>query len=349
MPYNPDWPQHGEKLTSFQLREQWNGVAALAAQPGPPGKDGRDGNDGADGRGIAAVNDNGDGRVIVVLTDGSTSGPFSVASGPQGIQGERGNDGAPGPMGGTGDQGPAGNDGVSIVNVYDSGDGRAMVQLSNGQTFGPFTVAMGPQGLQGDPGPQGEQGPAGADGRSVTNVRDNGDGRVVVDMSDGSSYGPFSVANGPQGAAGEPGPAGPPGPNFNMRGDWESWSGYNSGDLVAYNGNVYVSFQDGVAGPPPDQDSRWKLLTIVGSPGAPGGQGPQGEPGSPGSDGAPGPAGPPGEVTSQQLNDAINGTPRNVDGFSQLYITISDPPTQSEMQQLLDSHNALVLALRRNV
>ncbi|MCX6898255.1 MAG: hypothetical protein NT105_06100 [Verrucomicrobia bacterium] len=46
---------------------------------------------------------------------------------------------------------------------------------------------------------------------------------------------------------------------------------------------------------------------------------------------------------------AINGTPRNVDGFSPLYITISDPPTQSEVQQLLDSYNSLILALRRNV
>jgi len=57
--------------------------------------------------------------------------------------------------------------------------------------------------------------------------------------------------------------------------------------------------------------------------------------------------------TAQQMNDAIsgaiNGTPRNVDGFSQLYITISDPPTQSEVQQLLDSYNSLILALRRNV
>ncbi|MCX6901669.1 MAG: hypothetical protein NT105_23565 [Verrucomicrobia bacterium] len=57
--------------------------------------------------------------------------------------------------------------------------------------------------------------------------------------------------------------------------------------------------------------------------------------------------------TAQQMNDAIsgaiNGTPRNVDGFSQLYITISDPPTQSEVQQFLDSYNNLIIALRRNV
>jgi len=38
-----------------------------------------------------------------------------------------------------------------------------------------------------------------------------------------------------------------------------------------------------------------------------------------------------------------------VDGFSQLYFAINDPPTQSEVQQILDSYNNLILALRRNV
>ena len=63
----------------------------------------------------------------------------------------------------------------------------------------------------------------------------------------------------------------------------------------------------------------------------------------------PGPAGAPGEVSAQQLSDAIAGTPRNVDGITPLYITISDPPTQSEVQQILDNYNGLVLALHRNV
>ncbi|MFA6560762.1 MAG: hypothetical protein WCV00_02510 [Verrucomicrobiia bacterium] len=55
------------------------------------------------------------------------------------------------------------------------------------------------------------------------------------------------------------------------------------------------------------------------------------------------------DAMNSAIGAAINGTPRNVDGFSQLYITISDPPTQSEVQQLLDSYNTLILALRRNV
>lgn len=211
MPYNPNWPQHGEKLTSFQLREQWNGVAALAQQPGPQGpagkdgqdgKDGRDGVDGqpgangadgtpgangSDGRSIAEVYDSGDGRAMVRMSDGATYGPFTIASGPAGPQGERGSDGG---------QGPTGNDGRGIAEVYDSGDGRAMVRLTDGSTFGPFTVAGGPQG---------QQGSNGNDGRGITNIRDNGDGTLSVDMSDGSSQGPFAMPAGPAGPQGPQG------------------------------------------------------------------------------------------------------------------------------------------------
>jgi hypothetical protein len=60
-----------------------------------------------------------------------------------------------------GPQGPSGNDGVSVTNVYDDGSGRCIIQLSNGATFGPFTVANGPQGPQGNPGTDGTQGPQG--------------------------------------------------------------------------------------------------------------------------------------------------------------------------------------------
>jgi len=76
--------------------------------------------------------------------------------------------------------------------------------------------------------------------------------------------------------------------------------------------------------------------------------------------------GPAGEVTTQQLNDAvadrptngamngaisdaINGTPRNVDTIGTLDIVISDPPSQGEVQLLLDNYNNLVRALKRNI
>jgi hypothetical protein len=252
--------------------------------------------------------------------------------------------GPPGPQGETGPSGPAGSNGVDgrgIAEVYDSGDGRAMVRMTDGTTYGPFTIASGPQGAPGNdgaPGPSGNDGQPGPEGRHVTNVIDNGDGRCIVVMSDGANYGPFSVANGPQGPAGAPGE---PGPNFNMRGDWEAWSGYNRGDVVAYNGNIYVSFADGVSGPPPDQDSRWKLLTIVGPAGPAGSQGPAGDPGSPGSPGPEGPQGQPGEVSNQQLTDAIAGTSANTNAVQTLNTTFADPDVESLRQKLNELINTL--------
>lgn len=327
--FDPNWPQSGDTLTGVLLRGQWNGlhdeleqqIAGIPAGPaGKDGKDGRDGRDGVDGapgekgekgdageagpagpagppgadstvpgpagaegRGIAAVNDYGDGRVVVVLTDGSNSGPFTVASGPVGPQGERGSDGSPGPAGAdgmAGPQGPAGNDGVSVVNIYDYGDGRCMVQLSNGQTFGPFTAASGPAG---------SQGPTGADGRSLT-----------------------------------------------PRGDWNSWTNYNPGDFVFYNGNIYVAF-DYASGTTPDADGRWRVMTIVGPAGGPG---PQGEPGSPGSPGPEGPQGPPGEITNQQLSNAIAGTSANSN-----MVQLLDP--SADQAAILAKLNELISALRR--
>ncbi|MEQ1862580.1 MAG: hypothetical protein ABMA13_21885 [Chthoniobacteraceae bacterium] len=91
-----------------------------------------------------------------------------------------------------------------------------------------------------------------------------------------------------------------------------------------------------------------------GEPGTPGGppgpQGPQGEvgpEGPQGPQGEPGPQGPPGEVTQSALDTAIAGTARNPNTVPPLTITISDPPTQAEVQAILDAHNALLAATIR--
>ncbi len=158
---------------------------------------------------------------------------------------------------------------------------------------------VGPAGADSTvPGPQGSTGP---EGRGIASVYDDGYGRAVVQMSDGATYGPFTIASGPAGGQGSPGSDGRSVTNIRDTGS----------------GSFMVDMSDG---------SSYGPFT------PPAGQ-----------------QGPAGEVSNQQLNDAINGTPRNVDGFSQLYITISDPPTQSEMQQILDSYNSLIIALRRNV
>ena len=96
-----------------------------------------------------------------------------------------------------------------------------------------------------------------------------------------------------------------------------------------------------------------------GPPGDPGPEGPEGPagaegpPGSAGGDGAqgpqgePGPEGPPGEVTLQQLNDAIATTSANSDGVSTLDLFPSDPPTQADVQDVVNKINELIEALRR--
>jgi hypothetical protein len=82
--------------------------------------------------------------------------------------------------------------------------------------------------------------------------------------------------------------------------------------------------------------------------GIPQGQtGPQGNPGLDGATGAQGPQGEAGEVTAAQLATAIAGTPSNTNPIATLDIAISDPPTQSELQQVLAKLNELIVGLRR--
>jgi hypothetical protein len=125
-------------------------------------------------------------------------------------------------------------------------------------------VPAGPPGPQGPQGAQGSEGPQGPEGRHVVNVYDDGYGRAIVQMSDGSTYGPYSIASGPVGP-------------------------------------------QGVQGPP----------------------------------------GPAGEVTFSDLSAAIAGTSNNSNSISILDMTVSDPPTQMEVQNIANRVDQLILALRR--
>ena len=75
--------------------------------------------------------------------------------------------------------------------------------------------------------------------------------------------------------------------------------------------------------------------------------GSNGSDGSPGPTGEPGPPGPPGEVSLQQLSDAISGTSANTNNVNTLDLFINDPPTQAEVQDVLNKLHELILALRR--
>ena len=66
-----------------------------------------------------------------------------------------------------------------------------------------------------------------------------------------------------------------------------------------------------------------------------------------GAQGEQGIQGAPGEVTNAALAAAVSGTSANSNGVGLLGITVSDPPTQAEMQAIANKLDELILALRR--
>ena len=77
--------------------------------------------------------------------------------------------------------------------------------------------------------------------------------------------------------------------------------------------------------------------------------------GTTGGDGAPGPQGVPGEVTNAALATALSSalataaanSSANSNGVAALGLTVSDPPTQTEMQAIASKLDELIAALRR--
>jgi len=57
--------------------------------------------------------------------------------------------------------------------------------------------------------------------------------------------------------------------------------------------------------------------------------------------------GPSGEVSQQQLDDAIAGTSPNSNQVATLGLSISDPPTAWEVQEVANKLDELIYALRR--
>ena len=80
-------------------------------------------------------------------------------------------------------------------------------------------------------------------------------------------------------------------------------------------------------------------------------EGVQGDEGTSGSDGPEGPEGPPGEVSQQTLDDAIAAmtadSSANSNGVDLLEVTVSEPPYQSEVQDIANKLDELISALRR--
>ena len=74
---------------------------------------------------------------------------------------------------------------------------------------------------------------------------------------------------------------------------------------------------------------------------------PRGADGSQGNNGSDGAQGPPGEVTNAQLTTAIQGTSANSNAVTPLGLSVSDPPTQAELQAVANKLDELIVALRR--
>ena len=78
-----------------------------------------------------------------------------------------------------------------------------------------------------------------------------------------------------------------------------------------------------------------------------GGPGPQGIQGFDGGQGPQGPQGPTGDVSTGQLDMAIGTTSANSNAVGLLSIAFSDPPSQSQCQEIVDKLNELITELRR--
>ncbi len=243
--------------------------------------------------------------------------------GQNGSNGTNGSDGAQGPPGP-----PFTNfivDGVNMLNPTDPAsaqtnfDGNAVRLLFNIPRG--FTGNDGAAGMPGTNGSDGAQGPPGAPFTNfvVDNVNQLPPGSMpnVSANFDGTAMRlNFGIPQGIEGPQGATGPQGPPFANALVDGVTTLNPGDNATVQTSFDGNN-VRFQFGIP------------------------RGPNG------NDGGSGPQGPPGEVTTMQLNSAINGTSNNSNGVNTLVMTVSDPPTVGEVQAIASKLDELILALRR--
>lgn len=127
------------------------------------------------------------------------------------------------------------------------------------------------------------------------------------------------------------GPPGPPGPvnlfvdeNDPGGSDGDVWLRPSDGEVFRHEGGGWVD--------------KGSLKGPQGNPGDKGDKGDQGDKGDKGD---------PGEVSNQQLSDAINGTANNVNSVATLTLSLDDPPTAAQVQQVVDKLNEFITAAHR--
>ena len=261
--------------------------------------------------GVSTVNPGDPAVVTLSVAGGTLHFTFGI---PRGQDGSNGSDGAPGT--------PVTSfvvDGVSTLNPTDP----ATVLASFDGTSVRFAFGI-PRGQDGQAGQNGSNGNDGSQGPPFTsflvdgvNTLNPGDPATVAANFDGSFVRLlFGIPRGQEGQAGPQGPQGQPFGNFLV----DSVTTLNPGDPAT----VQATF-DG-------SNVRFQF-------GIPRGQN--------GNDGGMGAQGPPGEVSTMQLNNAINGTSNNSNAVATLGMTVSDPPTQGEMQAIASKVDELIAELRR--
>ncbi|MCX6838338.1 MAG: hypothetical protein NTX35_11080 [Verrucomicrobia bacterium] len=221
----------------------------------------------------------------------------------------------------------------SVATVPAADPASVNLSLSGSTLHFSFGIPRGQEGLPGVAGLDGQPGPpfsqAVVDGVTTLNPGDNA---TVQTSFDGANvrfqFGIPRGSNGSDGAQGQPGnngsdggqgPQGAQGPPF-ANALVDGVTTLNPGD----NATVQTNF-DG-------SNVRFQF-------GIPRGQN--------GSDGGTGPQGAPGEVTNAQLSSAIASTSNGSNGVNTLVMTVSDPPTQGEVQAIASKLDELILALRR--
>jgi len=199
---------------------------------------------------------------------------------------------------------------IDAVNTLPPGEPATVTLGVSGGTLH-FTFGL-PQGQEGSSGNDGAEGPPFAAAVvDAVNTLPAGDPATVESTFDGSTvHLTFGI---PQGADGGDGMDGPP-----------------FADAVVDAVNTLPP------GEPATVESTFDGSTVHLTFGIPAGY-----------DGASGSDGAPGEVSLQQLEDAISDTSANSNGVDTLGMVVSEPPTQAEVQQIADKLDELINALRR--
>jgi hypothetical protein len=202
---------------------------------------------------------------------------------------------------------------VDGVQTLPPGDPASVSLTLAGDTlhfsFGIPRGDAGSQGEQGNPGPPFAQ--AVVDG--VSTLAPGSDATVAVSYFGGDVHFHFGI---PRGDSGQQGAQGPPFAQAVVDGVTTLPPGSDATVAVSFDG-TQVHFSFGI---------------------------PRGDVGPRGEQGI---QGPPGEVTLAQLNSAIGGTSSNSNAVATLGLVVSDPPTQAEMQQVVNKLDELITALRR--